>query len=201
MLGPKILEEHNSKYSGTIRLMQAWGYKYVATGGLTQSGGLVHDVWKPILQKYAQNHKSWLILGLATGTIAEILSDKYSPSRLVGVEIDPIMLNLGRRHFGLDLIPGLEIINADARKYIARPNLYFDYILVDLYLGDQLPDFVYSPKFISRLKRLGQIVIINHLFYDVQKKIQAESLVQLLKQTFPHLTLHRVLTNLMFVCS
>ena len=205
MFGPKVLEEFNSPYSGNIRLIQTWGYKYVATAGLTQSGGLVRDVWKPILKKLAHNHKlkptSWLILGLATGSVADMIAHKFHPQKIVGVELDPIMLDLGRRHFGLDQIPNLHVIQADAKSYVHRSRTSFDVILVDLYLGDRLPDFVYSDPFISRLKKLGQTIVINHLFYDDSKKLTAEGLVKKLDQVFSHIELVRTLTNLMIIAS
>ena len=48
---PKVISEFESRYSGTIQVRQGWGYKYVATGDLTQSGGVVADIWKPIVKK------------------------------------------------------------------------------------------------------------------------------------------------------
>lgn len=205
MFGPKVLEEHHSEFSGQVRLMQGWGYKYVATGSLTQSGGVVADVWKPVLKKLARISSSplhtWLILGLGAGTLAHMISDQFHPSRLVGVEIDSLMLDLGRRHFSLNRVPNLEVLQQDAHRYVRKARDHFDAVLVDLYLGEVLPDFVYSPRFLSSLKSLGNLVVFNHLFYDNSKRQAADKLIQFLTPNFKNVQLHRVLTNLMIICS
>jgi len=204
MFGPKILEEYHSPYGGRIRLMQGWGYKYVATGILTQSGGVVADVWRPVLQKYSQKNKSWLILGLGAGTVANMLAKKYSPTSIVGVEIDPVMLDLGRRHFNLDKIPNLDVVQGDAQKlenWKTGQLVYYDYILVDLYLGDLLPSFVYSPAFLRSLHQVGRTVVFNHLFYDDSKRAAAGKLVATVSKIFHSVQLHRSLTNLLVVAS
>jgi spermidine synthase len=201
MFGPKLIEAMDSKFSGQLRVLQGWGYKYIATGILTQTGGLVKDVWEPVLKSlHSPKGKTWLILGLAAGTVAEMISKKYHPQKMTGVEIDPAMITLGKKYFALDKISNLEIITHDADDFLQKTTDHFDYILVDLYLGDRLPGFVYSPKFLKRLKLLSSVVIINHLFYDDIKKANAEKLVTGLKTIFPKITLKRVLTNLMVIC-
>lgn len=200
MFGPKTLEIVKSKYSGDIRVMRGWGHTYLATGVLTQSGDIVRQVWEPILKSAAQPGKTWLILGLAGGTLAHLISKKYKPVKIIGVEIDPVMISLGKKYFALDKLSGLKIINADAGSYLPTTNSHFDFILVDMYFGDQLPDFVYDPKFLGRLKAVGQTVIFNHLFYDLPKRQAAEHLVTLLKSIFSSVYLSRQLTNLLIIC-
>lgn len=197
---PKILEEHQSKFSGPVKVVSSWGDKYIATGILTQSGGLVKEVWEGVLKKYGREDKTWLILGLAGGTIAKIISDRLRPQKIVGVEIDPLMIELGKKYLDLNKIPGLEIILADTKSYMQRATGHFDFILVDMYLGDKLPDFVYDPKFLNKLGQLGELVIFNHLFYDADKKSKAGELVNNLKQIFTEVTLVRKLTNLLIIC-
>jgi spermidine synthase len=200
LFGPKTLEERQSEYSGSVKVVSTWGYKYIATGILTQSGGLVKDVWEGVLKKYGRKNRSWLILGLAGGTIAKIVSDRLKPTQIVGVEIDPLMVELGKKYLDLSKIPKLEIIVADAKTYVFSVTGKFDYILVDMYLGDKLPDFVYTDKILRRFKTLGSCVIFNHLFYDSQKKVKAEELVNKLKLIFKEVTLVRKLTNLLIIC-
>ena len=194
---PKVISEFKSRYSGQILVKQDWTHKYVTTGNLTQSGGLVRDVWQPVIKKFGKKNKSWLILGLATGTVATLIPQ---PALITGIEIDPVMLKIGRQYFDLGQIPNLEILNIDAKDYLLKTNSQFDFILVDLYIGDQLPSFLYLPKFLKKLKILGKIVIINHLFYDNPKRQKAEELIKKLKAIFQNIRLHRVLTNLMIIC-
>jgi spermidine synthase len=108
---------------------------------------------------------------------------------------------LGKKYLKLGDIAGLEIVIQDAEKYIQKTQTRFDYIFVDMYYGDQLPSFVYSPKFLKKLGQLGQLVIFNHLFYDEAKVARANRLVSSLKKLFPDIRLIRKLTNLLIVCS
>ncbi|MEK7091232.1 MAG: hypothetical protein AAB887_01850 [Patescibacteria group bacterium] len=193
---PRVISEFKSRYSGQILVKQDWTHKYVTTGNLTQSGGLVRDVWQPVIKKFGQKNKSWLILGLAAGTVARLIPQ---PAKIVGVEIDPVMLEIGRQYFDLDKIPNLKILNLDARRYVLDAKETFDFVLVDLYLGDQVPNFVYSKNFLEKLGQLGQLVIINHLFYDDAKRQKAEELTKELKGIFRKIELVRVLTNLVII--
>ncbi|MEK7155102.1 MAG: hypothetical protein AAB697_03165 [Patescibacteria group bacterium] len=199
---PKVISKFKSQYSGDIEVRQGLGYKYVATGNLTQSGGVVADVWKPVIKKLSMNYelrtKNWLILGLAAGTVAKLIPQ---PAKITGVEIDPVMLEIGRQYFDLGQIPNLKILNLDAMNYILKTQDFFDFVLVDLYLGDQIPEFVYSQKFLGQLDKVGQLVIINHLFYDQDKRLKAEKLITQLKAVFKNIQLHHVLTNLLIICS
>lgn len=194
---PKVISEFNSKYSGQILVKQDWTHKYVTTGNLTQSGGLVRDVWQPAIKKFGHKNKSWLILGLATGTVARLIPQ---PAQMTGIEIDPVMLEIGHQYFDLDQIPNLKILNLDAERYVLDADEIFDYVLVDLYLGDQPPSFIYSPKYLKKLKKVGKTVIINHLFYDEDKKKAAQTLITSLNKYFQNIRLNHVLTNLMIIC-
>lgn len=204
MWGPKVIAEFDSKYSGKLFVKSDWGNRYVTTGYLTQSGGLIHDLWNPILKnlskRYTLNAKTWLILGLATGTVAKLINKKFKDARITGVEIDPVMIDIGKKYFDLDKIPNLEILNLDAKDYLPKTKDQFDFVLVDLYLGDQPPTFLYSPIFLNKLAKLGKLVIINHLFYDEDKKRKAQVLITSLNKYFQNIRLNHVLTNLMIIC-
>jgi spermidine synthase len=190
-----IVEEFRSKYSGKlfVKKIWDWGWKYhVSTGLLTQSGGIINDLWKPVIKNLKLEIKNCLILGLATGTLAKMLKR----ANITGYEIDPVMIAVGKKYFGLDKISNLKIINQDAQDF--RGN--FDVIFVDLYLGDKPPSFLYSHKYLKKLKERGKVVIINHLFYDQGKKNKAEKLIKKLERYFSQIELKRVLTNVIISC-
>lgn len=200
MFGPKVIAEYDSKYSGKLFVKNDWGNKYVTTGYLTQSGGLINDLWSPVIKNLKFKNSNCLILGLATGTVAKLINKKFKGAKIVGVEIDPVMIDIGKKYFDLDKIPNLEILNQDAKRYTLNAKERFDLILVDLYLGDQPPSFLYSPVFLNKLAKLGKLVIINHLFYDEDKKSKAQALITSLSKYFQNIKLNHVLTNLMIIC-
>lgn len=197
-----VLEEIVSQYSGKLRVIKSlFGDPYISTGYLTQSGGLVHDVWQPVT-KLITHHSSlhkFLILGLAGGTLAKLISKANPKASITGVEIDPAMVYLGKKYLGLDKINNLKIIIKDANDYLLKTKDYFDVIFVDLYLNDQVPDFVYSKKFLQKLR--AKIIIINHLFYDEDKKQQAHKLIDQCQMLNYQITLRRVLTNVLIIAT
>jgi len=196
-----IVEEFKSEYSKRLIVKKIWDWGwhyYVTTGVLTQSGGLIGDLWKPTISNVQCLMSNVLILGLATGTLAKIINKKFKNVKITGIEIDPVMIEIGKKYFDLDKIPNLKILNIDANKY--KFNKKFDLILVDLYLGDQCPSFVYSPKFLGKIRRSGKLAIFNHLFYDTQKKADAEKLIKKLGKYYKNIKLYRVLTNVMIIC-
>lgn len=201
-----ILEEVLSEYSGKLQVHRLfpWTKPYISTGFLTQSGGLVHDVWKPIL-KIFKTHNSkyhkYLILGLAGGTLAKLIHQVNPQAKITGVEIDPQMIYLGKRYLYLDQIPGLTIIQADAQKFVQSYHNTFDAVFVDMYYNDQMPNFVYSPKFLTRLFKIGKTIIINHLFYDDIKRNQAKLLIKSLESSANQIRLQRVLTNVLIIAT
>lgn len=189
-----IVEEVQSKYSGilTVKKIWDWGWKYYVTvGSLTQSGGLINDLWSPIIKNLKLKTKNCLILGLATGTLAKMLKGVD----VTGVEIDPAMIAIGKKYFGLDKIPNLKIVHKDAKSFSG----FFDVIFVDLYLGEKPPDFLYTDVFLKKLRRSGKTIIINHLFYDKDKKTKAEYLIGKMGRYFKDIKLQRVLTNVIII--
>lgn len=193
------VEEFKSKYSKRLIVKKIWDWGwhyYVTTGILTQSGGIMNDIWKPVIKNYKLKIKNCLVLGLATGTLAKIINKKFKNAKITGVEIDPVMIEVGKKYFDLDKIPNLKIVNKDAKEFSG----HFDVIFVDLYIGDRPPSFLYSLKYLKKLKEMGKRVIFNHLFYDDQKKKAAQVLIKRLDKYYKKITLRHVLTNVMIIC-
>jgi spermidine synthase len=197
---PKVIGKFHSDYSGTIRVVQGWGFRHLSTNKIQQSGGIVGEIWTKSLKNRVDKYKSWLVLGVAGGTVLKIISRKYSPTRIMGIDIDPVIVDVGRKFFGLDKIPNTQIIIADAEKYIQKTSEHFDYILVDLFGVDGPPQFIYKIPFLKRLKVVGTKVFINNL-HDTPEHIQSahqihESLVAL---GFSVRTT-RILANSVIIC-
>jgi len=97
------------------------GRKVLRVGGVIQSVAVddryTADVWDAMLPR--RQPASALILGLGGGAIAQLITRRWGPLPIVGVELDPAVVWLARREFGLDALPHLRIVTADAFAYLA----------------------------------------------------------------------------------
>src|SRR3989344_9616764 len=115
--GIKILEEVTSPINGKIQVVRSLGLgNYIQVEGLTQSGGVVNEVWKTTLWKLKNKRtkelKNCLILGLGGGSAAKLVRKFWTDAKITGIEIDPIMVNLGKKYLKLDAA-GVDVIIDD----------------------------------------------------------------------------------------
>lgn len=208
MLGVKLLEEANSPFNGKIQVNSFLGKPRIMVNNILQSGGLIESIWKKGIKRVKNQGlriKNVLILGLGGGTGAELVSKNFPKAEITGIEIDPIMIKLGKKHFGLSKIKNLKIINIDAIEFINHQSLiinHLDLILVDLYLANKFPKKAESVKFLKKLKKLiskDGMVVFNRLFEKKDKK-QVEEFIKKLDKYFSRVGLIRAWSNLLVVC-
>lgn len=202
-LVPQIVEKVNSPFNGEIQVIQYLGETKIVVNNMLQSGGLVRLIWQKAIRKISNIKypiSNVLILGLGGGSTAQIIHDKFPKAKITGVEIDPEMIKLGKKYFGLSKIKNLTIINNDALKTPRR--LRYNLILVDLYLGDQIPPKSESAFFLKNLSKIltkKGIIIFNRLFYGKNRKL-TENFIKKLDKIFPQIELVHAWSNLLVVC-
>ena len=99
-----------------------------------------------------------LLLGLGGGTIAALLARRCSATSIVGVERDPSVLAVARSMLGLDAVPGLRVVRADAFAWVAEhaatePGVY-DLICLDLFDAGRLVRGALAEPFLRQLAAL-----------------------------------------------
>jgi hypothetical protein len=77
----------------------------------------------------ASSRCSALLLGLGGGAMVRHLAALLPRCHLTIVEIDPMIVGLNRRHFGVKQ----RVVIADALRFMARNRRIYDVVLVDLY--------------------------------------------------------------------
>ncbi len=166
--------ETNSLINGKITVYWELGWgKIIKVGGLTQSGGILFEVWQSTLRKLQKTKpevKNCLILGLGGGSVAKIVSKNWPNSKITGVDIDFVMVDLGKKYLGLNKID-VKVKIADAYNFVnAIYNIQhtkYDLVLVDLYCGDKFPEKFEEEKFLKNIKKIVNkdgIVVFNRLF-------------------------------------
>jgi len=112
---------------------------------------LTGSVWDalaaPLLALPARRRRSVLILGLGGGSAARLVRALAPRARIVGVEIDRRVVALARRRLGLGAL-GLEVVCADAERFLGSCRERFDAVLEDVFVGPgravRKPDWLLS---------------------------------------------------------
>ena len=199
MLGMKVLEERKSKFNKNIKVVKSLGLgTYIQIEGLTQSGGIVEVIWKKTLKKLEKKYseiKTCLILGLGGGTVGKLVKKYWPEVEITGVEIDPLMVELGEKYLNLK---GVKVVLEDAGEFIRKNKKVFDLVIVDLYVGDEFPQKFEEVNFLKRLTK-NKIVVFNRLYYGEKRK-EAVRFGNRLEKIFKKVEWIYPEANLMFIC-
>jgi len=183
---PQTIYRTSSRFNGAIEVVEFLGKRELVVGGLQQSGWLVQKLWKAAISTIDNRQSTInniLILGLGAGSVLPIINRYYPNAKIVGVEIDPVIIDTGKKFFALESHKNVTIVTADAFTFIdnhikkeqgqrIRSNstyhwsTRYDLILIDLYRGGEVPKKLRTQAFFQKVKGLlskDGVVMINHL--------------------------------------
>jgi spermidine synthase len=149
----------------------AYNYiQVIRTGSETQllldEGSAVHSIYDPtslythgywddaLLAPYFGSGRSpgrVALVGLAGGTVARQFTAIDGPMPIDGVEIDPKIVDVGRRYFDMTE-PNLHVTVADGRYWMATQAGQYDVILVDAYRQPYIPFYLTTREFFESAK-------------------------------------------------
>ncbi len=198
-----IIEEADSPFNGRLTVERdiAWGV-HIRVGGLTQSGGIVSDVWKTVLERfknYDLGFKRCLILGLGGGSVAKLINNFWPSTHITGIDIDSVIVQLGKKYLGLDKL-NINIIISDAKYLIL--NTKYDLICIDMYKGENVPEEFNTLEFIKKIKKLltkDGVAIFNRL-YGPEDRLTSMQFGKKLEKVFKQVDYVYPQANVMFVC-
>lgn len=205
---PKTIATHKSDFNGDIKVIRFLGKIEITADGLTQSGGLVQKIWDEVLRELVGSRdkslNNALILGFGAGTLSISLRRIWPKLKITGIEIDPVMIDLGKKYFGLKVERGLRIIVADVFSWMDKRRMKtpkYDLIVVDLYKGKEIPRKLYSLKVQRKIKtmlRKDGVLVTNHTLLRGQKK-DALKLESMLKKLYGDVERIKTVANWVFV--
>jgi spermidine synthase len=152
--------ERESAYN-YIQVIEQDGYRYLR---LNEGQG-IHSVWHssninyggpwqeflvaPFLNPpgYKLNQvKSMAIIGLAAGTVARQATAVFGEIPIDGFEIDPAIIAVGRKYFGMDM-PNLNAIPQDGRVGLEHSSKTYTIVAVDAYRPPYIPPHLTTQEF------------------------------------------------------
>jgi len=116
--------------------------------------------------------QSVLLFGLGGGGIIHFLCHWFPELKIVAVDINEKVVDIGKKYFSLSATPLVSIEIADAATYIKNTKQEnINVILVDVHNGDCLPDFLYDHAFMAQCFHAlssGGVLVINVLVNNEQ---------------------------------
>lgn len=180
------LATYQSKVSGKLEVWMVNGKLVLNSAHANQSYDSLHSVFKHVFTQIRLEHqpiRNVLLLGLGVGSVPAIIEDELVMNcKITAVEKDPLMIELGHKHFDLQHFKHLHIINEDALVYVNRCKQQFEMIIIDLFVDNHVPEPFTGEQFLSSLADLlnmDGILLFNMI---VQTPSQLEQFIH--AQTF-----------------
>lgn len=138
-----------SDVSGKLEVGWRDGKKVLDNGPVNYSyGGLQQVLNYGLDQISLASVRSVLVLGMGGGSVIESLRTKYKYTYpIVAVEIDPVVIEIAEDEFGITKYNDLEVVCADAATFLEETEQNFDLIIVDLFIGQHVPERFYGKAF------------------------------------------------------
>jgi spermidine synthase len=144
----------------------------------------------PLLR--AEPPKEWLhralIVGLAAGTVAKQITEAYGPVAIDGVEIDPAIVDFGRRYFDMNE-PNLHVYATDGRAFLAGAKETYDWVIVDAYQGSDIPSHLVTKEYFQELRahmsKQG-VLALNLCWWEPGQTELMDRIASTVHTVFPH---------------
>lgn len=130
---------------------------------------------------YPKQIKSILEIGSGGGRTAWYLHRHLPDVPVTTVELDPVVVELAKKHFGIKDEKNFRIVTRDGRLFLREDKQRYDIILIDAYRGPFVPFHLMTEEFYKAVKAHlsdGGVVVQNiepstMLFDSATKTIQA----------------------------
>jgi spermidine synthase len=96
---------------------------------------------------FPQEIKRVLVLGLGGGSIPVYLQRFLPDAAIDAVELDPGVIDVAKKYFGLRETGKLRLITGDARMFLNRQPEPYDLIFVDTFTGSYIPFHLMTKEF------------------------------------------------------
>lgn len=158
----QVREDSQAQYFSTNVLfgVQSEVRKDDQLTGMCYDGMLIGSAFDPNFSP--QKPISSMLLGLGTGTYPRLLQHFFPGSTCKAVEIDPDIVKLSHKYFGMDKDVA-EVTVGDGRMFVKNAKEKFDVIVADAYQDIALPFHMATQEFYTlcrdKLKENGTLVI------------------------------------------
>ncbi len=202
---PQTIARFSSEFNRDIRVVLEYGRYKILVNGSPQSGLYIEKLWKRAFaafgmrQQFARSPRV-LMLGVAGGSVLRVIGSYFPFAAITGVDIDPVMLRLGKTYFQIHRQKHVKLVCLDARTFLANHLGAYDLIVSDIYFGRSIPKFVAQRAYVRSLRRAlrpsGRLIV--SVLHDAQYRDELAVLRQILTDTFGAVSEKSVFLNTFF---
>lgn len=167
-LTPLSVYRGKSKRNTKIEVREIFGQRKLDLDGYPQTGPRFRRSWKNIFEQSSMDdlpsHAKILVLGLGGGDVIRLLTNYRANVRIKVVELEQEVIDVAEKYFGISSSKRIAIACNDAKEFVQNNKRKYDLVIVDLYSGDDVPQFVTEDSFlinISQALKLKGRVIFN----------------------------------------
>jgi len=186
---PYTIEKRNGEIDQSLEISFVNGHYVLNSKDVNYSYGGLHKAFQYTFRKLdirSFNPKFTLVLGFGAGSVGSILLDEYElPGKLVGVEEDGTVIELGKKYFRIRNSRNLKVVKKDAYDFVRQEKKPYHLIIVDVYINNEVPFRFESRDFLNRCIRLLKpegMLIFNKLVYDKKTRNEAYTIQETLEQ-------------------
>lgn len=113
---------------------------------------------------YPKTLQSMLMIGMGGGSTSWYLHEALPKAKITAIELDPAIVRLAEKYYGLKEGPRFDIVVRDGRVHLLRDKTRHDIIFIDAYRGPFVPFHLMTREFFALAKRRlreGGVVIQN----------------------------------------
>ncbi|HWG56345.1 MAG TPA: fused MFS/spermidine synthase [Gaiellaceae bacterium] len=202
--GYEVLYEKDTQYH-RVAVVDDGESRFLRFDNSFQSGMFVDDPYATrfdyvdylhLALAYRPQARRVLFVGLGGGSAPKRMWRDFPSLRIDAVEIDPAVVDVAYRFFGLPRDDRLQVTAQDGRRFLAQNDGPWDAIVIDAFYADSIPFHLATAEFLqlaqSRL-RPGGVVVTNVIgaVGGAQSRL-LRSMVRTYGTVFPTVAVHPV---------
>jgi len=170
--GPEVVYARDTVYH-RITVSDEGGVRYLKLDNYWQSAVDLEDPRRTVFRYADYMHvgmlfqpypQQVLVIGMGGGTIPKRYLEDYPAVRVDVVDIDPEVVEVAHRFFGVPRGGRLRAFAQDGRRFVQQAPERYDHVLMDAYLRDTLPFHLTTREFFQEVRaklRLGGVFVVN----------------------------------------
>lgn len=193
----KLLHHFNkvsypSALNEPIHIGTSFGKRAIFAGEIPQSGGEFIHEWNTVIKSLKEKSftiKDCLMLGVAGGDGINALRTYYPGCKILGVEIDPVILDIALKNNFFKVDDHVKVIENDAIQWMQNDKQNYDLIIVDVYVGLKNVPEARQETFLKRVRRRlsPHGVVLFSCHYDESNQEEYTAFIALVKKLYNHI--------------